>query len=193
MICNTTAVAYGGAGIPVTTLASLTGLPVKALSAMMGRQLPFVSVALPLYVLGFFGGIRAGLIECWPLGVVAGLTFALMQAIFANFVGPELPDLIGGLVSLFSVILFVQYWKPPYREEFEANINAKFKSEVESTEKETLGENDSVEKAHYKNDSESQISPQEQSVESVNLEKLTKTETLLAWGPWISIVVFVMV
>lgn len=35
----------------------------------------------------------------------------------------ELPDLIAGLVSLFSLIIFVQYWKPPYRPEFEAKLN----------------------------------------------------------------------
>lgn len=187
MICNTTAVAYGGAGTPVTTLAALTGLPVLPLSAMMGRQLPFISVFLPFYVLGFYAGIRPGLIECWPMALVAGVSFALMQAIFANFVGPELPDLIGGLVSLVSVIVFVQYWKPPYRKEFEANLNVKFNADSEKE------EHKSVEQVRYKNnDSESQIT-QQQSMETTSIEKLTWSETLMAWGPWLSIVVFVIV
>lgn len=35
-------------------------------------------------------------------------------------VGPELPDLIAGLVSLIALVGFVQFWKPKYRPEFEA-------------------------------------------------------------------------
>ena len=79
LIFDTTPVAFGALGIPVTTLANLTGLPVKSLSAMMGRQLPFVSVFLPLYAVTFFAGLRAGLIECWPAALVAGVSFALFQ------------------------------------------------------------------------------------------------------------------
>jgi glycolate permease len=44
----------------------------------------------------------------------------ILQAIFANLVGPELPDLIAGLVSLISIISFVQFWKPPYNEKYVA-------------------------------------------------------------------------
>ncbi|CAO3579480.1 unnamed protein product [Absidia cylindrospora] len=94
-----------------------------ALSAMMGRQLPLISLFLPTYALLFFAGPRAGVIECWPIGLVGGLSFAVTQGIFANLVGPELPDLIAGLVALFSLIIFVQFWKPPYRPEFEAHVH----------------------------------------------------------------------
>lgn len=59
-----------------------------ALSAMMGRQLPLISLFLPSYALLFFAGFRAGFIECWPIGLVGGLSFAVTQGIFANLVGP---------------------------------------------------------------------------------------------------------
>lgn len=94
-----------------------------SLSAMMGRQLPFVSVFLPAYTLTVFAGFQDGLMDCWPVSMVAGLVFALVQAVFANWVGPELPDLIAGLISLISVIGFVQYWKPPYKPKYEANMD----------------------------------------------------------------------
>ncbi|KAL7315468.1 hypothetical protein PS15m_004683 [Mucor circinelloides] len=122
LIFDTTPVAFGALGIPVTTLATITGLPVMKLSAMMGRQLPLLSLFLPTYALIFFAGFRAGFLECWPAGLVAGLSFAVIQAIFANLVGPELPDLIAGIVSLVSIIIFVQFWKPKYRPEFEAHM-----------------------------------------------------------------------
>ena len=85
LIFDTTPVAFGALGIPVTTLANLTGLPVQSLSAMMGRQLPFVSVFLPLYAVTFYAGLRPGLIECWPAALVAGVSFALFQVYKYNF------------------------------------------------------------------------------------------------------------
>lgn len=122
LIFDTTPVAFGALGIPVTTLATITGLPVMKLSAMMGRQLPLLSFFLPTYALIFYAGFRAGFLECWPAGLVAGLSFAVIQAIFANLVGLKLPDLIAGIVSLISIIIFVQFWKPKYRPEFEAHM-----------------------------------------------------------------------
>lgn len=56
LIFDTTPVAFGALGIPVTTLASITGLPAIKLSAMMGRQLPLLSLFLPAYALVFFAG-----------------------------------------------------------------------------------------------------------------------------------------
>jgi L-lactate permease len=56
LIFDTTPVAFGALGIPVTTLASITGLPAMKLSAMMGRQLPLLSLFLPSYALIFYAG-----------------------------------------------------------------------------------------------------------------------------------------
>jgi lactate permease len=79
LIFDTTPVAFGALGIPVTTLAALTGLPVKALSQMIGRQLPFISLFLPTYALLFYAGWRDGFLACWPAGAVAGISFAVTQ------------------------------------------------------------------------------------------------------------------
>lgn len=182
----------------MTTLAALTGLPVLSLSAMMGRQLPIVSLFLPAYALAFYAGPRAGLIECWPMAVVAGVSFSVIQAIFANLVGPELPDLIAGLVSLVSVITFVQYWKPPYRPEYEAN--------VDSILKEDTGVNNEVrvEKAVLESRDElvgKDSTDTERFADSVSrgskssaaqVEKLSWKLTGLAWSPWLCIVIVVI-
>ncbi|KAG1152370.1 hypothetical protein G6F37_000218 [Rhizopus arrhizus] len=166
LIFNTTPVAFGALGTPVTTLASLTGLPALSLSSMMGRQLPFLSLFLPAYALLFYAGPRAGLIECWPPALVAGFSFAITQAIFANLVGPELPDLMAGLVSLLCIILFVQYWKPPYRVEYEANMNF-----------------------HFANGKKSDV----ESVISERQDILSFKEAALAWCPWIIIIIVVII
>src|SRR5436190_23435820 len=50
LLGNTTPVAFGSLGIPVTTLANITGLPVLSLSAMVGRLCAMVSVFIPAYL-----------------------------------------------------------------------------------------------------------------------------------------------
>nr|BBH92888.1 L-lactate permease [Thermogemmatispora argillosa] len=111
LIFNTTPVAFGALGVPITTLHGVTNLPTLALSAMVGRQLPIFSLLLPFYALVVYAGVRS-LRTCWPAALVAGLSFALTQFAVSNFIGPELPDVLASLVSLLCVILFVQVWKP---------------------------------------------------------------------------------
>ncbi|KAI8394156.1 lactate permease [Radiomyces spectabilis] len=225
LIFDTTPVAFGALGIPVTTLASITGLPVMKLSAMMGRQLPLLSLFLPMYALLFYAGPRAGLLECWPAALVAGLSFAIIQAIFANLVGPELPDLIAGIVSLVSIVVFVRFWKPKYRPEFHAN----FVSAAEDVEK---GQNlqhahqheekvqQEIEKHHdsheirheekvqqeteerppsspssFEGSKDSKVDPNEydDKEQPLNMDPPTLKEALLAWSPWVIIVVIVII
>lgn len=52
---------------------------------MMGRQLPLLSLLLPIYVLTFYAGFRAGFIECWPAALVAGLSFSVIQVSFFSW------------------------------------------------------------------------------------------------------------
>ena len=47
LIFNTTPVAFGALGTPITVLAAVTGLPAQALAAMIGRQLPLMAGFLP--------------------------------------------------------------------------------------------------------------------------------------------------
>ena len=56
LIANTAPVAYGALGIPVITLAKVSGLPELDLSAMVGRQLPFFSILIPFYLVWAYAG-----------------------------------------------------------------------------------------------------------------------------------------
>ncbi|KAI7867814.1 lactate permease [Spinellus fusiger] len=193
LIFDTTPVAFGALGIAVTTLSSLTGLPVMHLSAMMGRQLPLLSLLLPLYAVGFYAGFRRGIIECWPAAMVAGVSFAVVQCVFANLVGPELPDLIAGLASLLCLVGFVQFWKPPYHPEFKAAMHVK-ESTKEDEETTGIEKNSSVEETE--NTQWTQSAPSTQQNESSTvlcLEKPSLWESILAWSPWIIIVIVVII
>jgi len=119
LLANTAPVAFGSLGIPVTTLGGLlapmlgsdTQTTTRALSAMVGRQLPFFSLLIPAYLVVIFAGWKR-MTEVWPAVFVAGLTFAIGQFAVSNFVGPELTDTLAALLSLASVALLLKVWRP---------------------------------------------------------------------------------
>ena len=69
------------------------------LSAMAGRQLPIVSLIVPAWLVVTMSGWK-GLRGVWPAVLVSGGSFAIVQFLWSNYVGPELVDIVGGLVSL---------------------------------------------------------------------------------------------
>jgi lactate permease len=111
LIANTSPVAFGAIGTPILTLGVVTGLDPLLLSAMAGRQLPFVSVIVPAWLVVTMSGWK-GLHGVWPAVLVSGGSFAIVQFWWANYVGPELVDIMGGLVSIACLALFCARWKP---------------------------------------------------------------------------------
>ena len=79
LIFNTAPVAFGALGVPVTVLGAVTGLPSHVLGAMIGRQLPFIALLLPFYVIALYGGARS-LRALWPVLLVAGGSFAFASS-----------------------------------------------------------------------------------------------------------------
>jgi lactate permease len=111
LIANTAPVAYGALGTPIIGLQSVTGLDLRALSAMVGRQLPFFSLIVPFWLIWAFAGFRA-MLEIWPAILVAGVCFAIPQFLISNFHGPWLVDVVSAIVSIASLTLFLKFWQP---------------------------------------------------------------------------------
>ena len=111
LIGNTAPVAYGSLGIPLISLAQVTGLPLDQLSAMAGRQLPFFSLLIPFWLIAAMAGWR-GLREVWPACLASGLSFALVQFLVSNFHGPWLVDTASSLASLGATLLLLRFWQP---------------------------------------------------------------------------------
>ena len=111
LIANTAPVAFGGLGIPITTLEQVTGLDARLLSAMIGRQLPIFSCILPFWIVAAFDGWR-GVKAVWPAALTAGVFFAVPQFLVSNFHGPWLVDIIAGASSIVATILLLQVWRP---------------------------------------------------------------------------------
>jgi len=111
LIANTAPVAFGSIGIPLVTASQVTGLDLHALSQMVGRQLPVLSLALPFYLIVLMSGWR-GLADVWPAALVSGLAFAVTQFLVSNYLGPALPDILSAVVSILALVALLSIWKP---------------------------------------------------------------------------------
>ena len=111
LIANTAPVAFGALGTPIITLAKVTGLPEMQLSAMAGRQLPFFSLIVPAWMICTMSGWK-GLRDVWPAVLVCGGTFATVQFLISNFLGPSLTDVAGGVASMAAITLLLRFWRP---------------------------------------------------------------------------------
>ena len=111
LIANTAPVAYGALGTPIITLAKVHNYDLMAVSAMVGRQLPFFSLIVPFWLIWAFAG-RKGMMQIWPAILVTGISFAVPQFLVSNFIGPELVDVIAAMSSMICLVLFLRVWQP---------------------------------------------------------------------------------
>ncbi len=162
LIANTSPVAFGALGTPISTLAQVTGLNELELSAMAGRQLPFFSIIVPAWLVCTLAGWRATL-EIWPALLTCGGSFALVQFLVANFHGPRLVDVAGGVVSLVCLAMLLRVWRP--------RRTWHFPDEAEGARIEDRG---------------SMIDPR-------SLPAYTRRQIFAAWMPWVFLTLFVFV
>ncbi len=111
LVANTAPVAFGALAVPITTLATVTKLPVDDLGAMVGRQTPLLAAFVPLALVFIVDG-RRGLRQVWPAALVCGLTFSVFQYLSSNFWSIPLTDIIAALGSALAVLAFTRVWHP---------------------------------------------------------------------------------
>ena len=118
LLANTAPVAFGSIGIPVVTLAGITGLPLERVSAAVGCLCAPVSLIIPAYLTTAMGGPRA-LKAVWPAALVAGVSFAGVQFLVSNFVAAQLTDILSSLAAIVALVALLHLWKPA--DQFEAS------------------------------------------------------------------------
>ncbi len=111
LIANTAPVAFGAIGIPIVVAANVTGLDMMKISQICGRQLPLLSVIVPLWLSVTMSGWKRSM-EILPAIIVAGVCFASTQFIFSNFHGPYLPDIMSSIVTIIGLGGFLKVWHP---------------------------------------------------------------------------------
>lgn len=165
LLANTAPVAWGAVGTPIVVLAATSGLDQLTLSAMAGRQLVFVSLLVPFWLVAVFvkmeGGTWKEAFEIWPATLTAGGSFAFMMYITSS--SPELhlmTNVLSGAFSLICTGLFLKFvWHPKKR--------FLLKSEREAMVKSGKSEDDF----------------------GVWTYPYTVKETINAWIPWVILVV----
>lgn len=111
LIANTAPVAFGAIGTPITVASAVTSIPEMAISQLVGRTLPILSILLPFYLVVLMAGIKKTR-EVVPAILVSGISFAFLQWFSSNYLGPALPDVIAGIGSIISLVVFLKFWKP---------------------------------------------------------------------------------
>ena len=121
LLANTAPVAWGAIGTPIVTLAAVSGLDQLALSTMAGRQLPFISILVPFWLIAAFvkmeGGTWKEVWEVWPGALVSGGSFAIMQYLASSSAAFHLlTDVVSGVFSVACTALFLRFvWHPRTR------------------------------------------------------------------------------
>jgi L-lactate transport len=115
LLANTAPVAFGSIGIPVITLAGITGLNLERLSAMVGRLSAPISLFLPAYLILVTSGLPA-VLEVWPAVLTCGGVFAVVQFCVSNYIGPQLTDILSSIAAMSALIFLLRFWEPPNTE-----------------------------------------------------------------------------
>ncbi len=123
LVANTAPVAFGAMAIPITTAAGLTNIPGHDIAAIVGRQTPVLAAFVPLLLLFLVDG-RRGLRQCWPIALVTGLTFAVLQFLTSNFFTYELTDIVAALGGLAAAVVMLRFWRPTVPESEETRLEA---------------------------------------------------------------------
>ena len=123
LVANTAPVAFGALAVPITTLATVTGLPEHTLAQIVGRQTPLLGLFVPMALVFIIDGGR-GVRATLPATLTCGFTFAIAQFVTSNYVSTQLTDIVASLVSAASVVLLLRVWQPahPYVPAEEADM-----------------------------------------------------------------------
>ncbi len=171
LLANTAPVAFGSIGIPVITLATITGLPlervhgVAGLSGVAGRLTAPISFLLPAYIILVTSGLSAT-VEVWPALLTCGGVFALIQFFVSNFIGPMLTDILSSVGAMAALVLLLRFWEPRHTDRHDRDTDESMKTPSDEL---PLRQHDIRTGPHY-----------------------TTSEIWLAWMPYALLVIFVL-
>lgn len=106
LLANTAPVAFGSIGIPVVTLAGITGLPLAELSGQVGRICAPVSFIVPAYLIAATEGFAVMRRVLFP-ALLCGGAFAGVQYLVSNFLGAQLVDILSSLSAIAALLIYL--------------------------------------------------------------------------------------
>ena len=112
LLANTVPVAFGAVGLPVIQAAKVGGFNnVLSISPITGQLTAMLCLVVPFLLLAVMDG-KKGVKECWPFGLVVGVTFGIVKWIVSATPLYNLTELVAALVSVAVAIAFTRVWKP---------------------------------------------------------------------------------
>ena len=108
LLTNTAPVAFGSIGIPIITLAGITGLPLEKLSGAIGAVCTPIAILIPTYLILAIGGFSATNGIWLPL-LVAGSVFGAAQLFVSTYVGPQLTDILAAIAAIAALVAVLRY------------------------------------------------------------------------------------
>ncbi|MDN5581306.1 MAG: L-lactate permease [Corynebacterium sp.] len=175
LIANTAPVAFGAIATPIITAGALTGIDYEHIGAIVGRQTPFIAVFVPLFLCLLVDG-KKGLKQCWPIALVIGAVFAVVQFISSNYISVELTDIISALAGLAVAVVMLQFWRPAGTAEARERLLTERREEEENGEVQDVTSTDN---AHAAAAGGAEVVTRE----------LTTSRTLMALFPYLLVIV----
>lgn len=123
LIANTAPVAFGSLGIPVITLAQVTGLPEAGLSAMTGRLCALIGIVIPAYMVVVMSGFRRSL-EVLPQVLACAVTFAVVLFAVTNTFGPDLAVIVASVAAMVAMVAAMKIRQPAEAFRLEGDVAA---------------------------------------------------------------------
>src|ERR1700712_3462644 len=105
-VANSAPVAFGALAVPITTLATVTGMSEKDLGSMVGRQTPVLGVFVPVALVFIIDGKR-GVRQTLPATLVCGFTFGILQVVTSNYISVPLTEIVAALGSVVANVAFL--------------------------------------------------------------------------------------
>ncbi|APQ14981.1 lactate permease [Borreliella garinii] len=111
LIMNTSSTAYGSVGIPIISLAQATNLDVNTLSSEIALQLILPTLTIPFVLVILAGGGIKGLKGVFVLTLLSGMSMAISQVLISRTLGPELPAILGSILSMTITIVYAKFFE----------------------------------------------------------------------------------
>ena len=118
LIINSTPTAFGSVGVPTNTMHAITGLDTVKISSDVALIQSVVQFIIPFIAVVVIGkGFKAlkGLVL---FTLIADLAYIVPQYVVAQFIGPDLANIIGAIICMVVIILYAMFAKTPDNPEF---------------------------------------------------------------------------
>lgn len=123
LVANGVPTAYGSVGLPLTTLAKITGISSGALSEAGALQLFLLNGVTPFFVLYILTGTRKSFRSMMSLLLIAGFSLSAGETAVSFAPGPELSVIAASILTMAAISLAAPFLvTTPKEEEMEISV-----------------------------------------------------------------------